>query len=333
MMRKTGGIVLGILFVWLCVIPVHAQEDGGVIVKDRASFYREVSKQILSHQESKTYITDVGSLGNDLDELLKGYYYHYDADNPTASGSYLCYYMKNWGMNCYEGGRYADGHNCKMDVQIAYKYPKEEVDAYFVKMKEVAKTLKQDTDYKSVKAVHDYLIRNYTYDCSMANRSDYEGYETGKMVCQGYCTAAFYLLSEMGISARVVLGASEDYQKDTDHAWNVVRVDGKWYNMDVTWDDSGWLPDYTFFLKNDADFYKHTREGYYDYDKDMALSSYPVRDPKRTIGGCIIFLVIIIDAAVIIQRKRQQQEAVRQQVVLVEDDFLEESFTDDRNKA
>ena len=102
--------------------------------------------------------------------------------------------------------------------------------------------------------------------------------------------------------------------------------------MDVTWDDSGWLPDYTFFLKNDADFYKHTREGYYDYDKDMALSSYPVRDPKRTIGGWIIFLVIIIDVAIIIRRRRQKQEAAMQQVVLVKDDFSEEVFSDDGDK-
>lgn len=307
-MRKIIGIILEMLFIWMCVIPVCAQDGGCVVVKDRASFYQEISKQILSHQKSKVYITDVGSLGNDLDELLNGYYYHYDADNPTASGSYLCYYMESWKVEYYKGGRYGDGHNCKMEVIISYSYPKNETDIYLKKMKELAASLKKDTDYKSVKAVHDYLIKNYEYDHSMVNRSDYDGYMTGKMVCQGYCTAAFYLLSEMGIPARVVLGSSEDYQKDTDHAWNVVRVDGKWYNMDVTWDDGGWLPDYTFFLKSDADFYQHTREGYYDYDKDMALSSYPVRDPKRTIGGCIIFLVIIIDAGMIIRRKRRQQE-------------------------
>ena len=253
-MRKIIGIILEILFIWMCVIPVCAQDGGCVIVKDRAFFYQEISKQILSHQKSKVYITDVGSLGNDLDELLKGYYYHYDADNPTASGSYLCYYMESWKVEYYKGGRYGDGHNCKMEVIISYNYPKNETDIYLKKMKELAASLKKDTDYKSVKAVHDYLIKNYEYDHSMVNRSDYDGYMTGKMVCQGYCTAAFYLLSEMGIPARVVLGSSEDYQKDTDHAWNVVRVDGKWYNMDVTWDDGGWLPDYTFFLKSDADF-------------------------------------------------------------------------------
>ena len=72
-MRKIIGIILEILFIWMCVIPVCAQDGGCVVVKDRASFYQEISKQILSHQKSKVYITDVGSLGNDLDELLNGY--------------------------------------------------------------------------------------------------------------------------------------------------------------------------------------------------------------------------------------------------------------------
>ncbi len=312
---------------WIWAVPVHAEETEGNVVANRQEFYKGLSQQILAHNESEIYITDVGSLGNDMQEVLDGYCYFHDVDNPLASGSYLCNYLDSYSMEWREGGRYGDNHNCKIEVMVEYKYSKEEMDAYFGKMHELALTLKKDTDYKSVKAVHDYIIKEYEYDRSKENRIDYEGYKTGKMVCVGYCMAAFYLLSDMGIPVRIVLGASEDYQKDPDHAWNVVKVEGKWYNMDVTWDDQGrWrLPSYNFFLKNDVDFYKHTREGRYDYDNDMALSSYSMTNPADVFYGCIGCVVIAaVGISVWIQRKKKEQEKMGQ-VIIVEDDLhLEE---------
>ena len=37
-----------------------------------------------------------------------------------------------------------------------------------------------------------------------------------------------------GIESTVVVGTNESGDS---HAWNVVKVDGKWYNLDTTWDD------------------------------------------------------------------------------------------------
>ena len=87
--------------------------------------------------------------------------------------------------------------------------------------------------------VHDYLVANTEYDK--------DGYESGKYsrdifnlygvfgnnlaVCQGYAHAASYLLNRFGVTCGV---ASSD---KANHAWNVVKINGKWYHMDVTWDD------------------------------------------------------------------------------------------------
>ena len=56
-------------------------------------------------------------------------------------------------------------------------------------------------------------------------------------VCQGYAMAYMYLLNRIGI---------ESYYCSSDtlvHGWNIVKLGGKWYHVDVTWDDIGWDTD------------------------------------------------------------------------------------------
>ena len=55
-----------------------------------------------------------------------------------------------------------------------------------------------------------------------------------KTVCRGYAYAAQYLLHELGIACTTVEGTA----KGTDHAWNLVVLDGEYYFMDVTWGNS-----------------------------------------------------------------------------------------------
>ena len=45
------------------------------------------------------------------------------------------------------------------------------------------------------------------------------------------------------------------YVKGKDHAWNMVKLKGKWYFVDVTWDDS--FGGYKYFLKGTSDFSGH----------------------------------------------------------------------------
>ncbi|MCM1178856.1 MAG: hypothetical protein NC347_01270 [Clostridium sp.] len=304
-----------ILFVMMVLLgcagqikPVQAQTDAieeeqGIIVSSTDEFYQAISRQVRDHKDVMYYDTYQGTLGADYQKILSEYEYYHNVDDLPESGSYLAYYLKHIEMVFYEGS-FTEKRNLRIEVRLTYKYDKQDVDAYFQHMKELAAELKKESDYESVKAVHDYLIRNYDYDYLHQNYLDYEGYLTGKMVCQGYCMAAFILLAEMDIPVRIVVGASEDYEADSDHAWNVVKVDGYWYNMDVTWDDEGGYkpPDYRFFLKSDADFYKHTREGWYDYDREMALVSYSM--PKTVTPGSLIPVAAVIVLVFVFVRNR-----------------------------
>ncbi|MFI3250068.1 MAG: transglutaminase domain-containing protein, partial [Eubacteriales bacterium] len=89
------------------------------------------------------------------------------------------------------------------------------------------------TDLDKVKAIHDTIINNTTYEYT-GSRSHTAAavFVDGKAVCDGYAKA-FNLLSYMaGISSMRITGYAGE-----DHAWNLVNVMGTWYHIDVTWDD------------------------------------------------------------------------------------------------
>ncbi|HIX42184.1 MAG TPA: DUF5050 domain-containing protein [Candidatus Kurthia intestinigallinarum] len=118
------------------------------------------------------------------------------------------------------------------------KAKKQQADAT---LKTIANTIKKNnkSQFDRVKAVNDYLVLNTTYGGTTDDRYTAYGLLQDKVaVCQGYATAAYALLKELGMEVRYVVGVA--YDKDgnpQDHAWNKVKVDGKWYNLDVTWND------------------------------------------------------------------------------------------------
>ena len=55
----------------------------------------------------------------------------------------------------------------------------------------------------------------------------------GRAVCEGYAEALQYLLHRVGIQSALVLGESNG----VGHEWNLVKIDGKYYYVDLTWND------------------------------------------------------------------------------------------------
>ena len=106
------------------------------------------------------------------------------------------------------------------------------------------------TDYQKELALHDWLCRHIRYDYSIGFRSacSYNGIVNGQAVCEGYSESFTELLHRAGIEAATVYGfvKSEKGIFDFGHAWNIVRIDGMWYYVDVTWDDTSPL-NYDYF--------------------------------------------------------------------------------------
>ena len=63
--------------------------------------------------------------------------------------------------------------------------------------------------------------------------------ESNLAVCAGYSAAYQYLLQRAGIRCIIIQGSAGDSEDDMDsHAWNLVELDGEWYETDCTWDDN-----------------------------------------------------------------------------------------------
>ncbi|MBR2468373.1 MAG: InlB B-repeat-containing protein [Clostridia bacterium] len=97
-------------------------------------------------------------------------------------------------------------------------------------------------DFEKIKAIYDWMIMNVQYDQYAADRciSNWEKYDAwylegvfdkGVAVCDGISKALLVLAQIENIPA--VRTTS------TNHAWNKVYIDGKWYGIDATHGDLG----------------------------------------------------------------------------------------------
>lgn len=89
-------------------------------------------------------------------------------------------------------------------------------------------------DVEKAMVLHDYIVAStsYTNKRSDRNRVSEAGvFIDHKANCQGYSVAYGILLKKAGLKVRYVVS------EEMGHMWNLVRIDNKWYNVDVTWDD------------------------------------------------------------------------------------------------
>lgn len=106
--------------------------------------------------------------------------------------------------------------------------------------------------------IHDFIVADIEYSSERyeTNTLQSEDYNMlgvvvrKKAVCQGYAEAYYYYMKKLGIPCELV--------SSSNHAWNQIQLDGKWYQVDCTWDDPTWdMPGrvrHEFFVKSDAFF-------------------------------------------------------------------------------
>lgn len=116
----------------------------------------------------------------------------------------------------------------------------------------------QWTEYDKVRYINDYLVRKCKYvtgDDSEYASTAYGCLVKGEANCEGYAKAFGLLASELDLDSVVVTGKTD---KGENHAWNQVKVDEGWYNIDVTWADTDKDDDMRlmYFMCSDADFAK-----------------------------------------------------------------------------
>lgn len=111
--------------------------------------------------------------------------------------------------------------------------------------------------------IHDWLCANVAYDYGnyLSDTIPYDSYYYAgvffnrRAVCNGYAVSFDLMCYLAGVESEYVSGYSTNSSGSTGgHAWNQVKVNGQWYQIDVTWDDPvpdrgyGVVSRYTYFL-------------------------------------------------------------------------------------
>lgn len=260
-------------------------------LKNNKHFYNqleEYSKKIYTAFENNkenmktgTYTIQLGTNFNDLlktanGEDLLGQYYQsaieaYIYDNPeifylSIDKLFLNIQKTTLGANTTydvyinsgnEANYLTDEFNSKNEVDEAINMLEQ------IKNEIISK--KTSDTYENIKMVHDYLIDNIEYDESISKQNIYNVYGAlvnKSCVCEGYARSFKYLLDNLEIPCVLVIGKATNSTGQTEnHAWNYVQLDGKWYAVDVTWDDPiirgiGILTEkqkYKYFMKTESE--------------------------------------------------------------------------------
>lgn len=256
-------------------IPMEDDEDSDIEEDEIYDSVDDVCKvvrdMLLNHEE---YIRIAMTLDtyNQLEDDVILLATAIDKKDTSKDGDYLMYSISGWSF--YREHTYIDENTetITLNMRMGYHTTLKQEKKVDTMIKSVLKSLKLEgkSDYTKVKAIHDYIIKRVSYDFTLEKYSAYNALIDKSSVCQGYASLAYRMFTEAGIKCRII-GADS-------HLWNIVKVDGKWYNIDLTWDDpntsKGPQVKYTYFLKNSKGFKDHT-----GYDKIMTKEfkkKYPI---------------------------------------------------------
>jgi hypothetical protein len=138
------------------------------------------------------------------------------------------------------------GHNITLNV--TYRLTKEQENYVDEELKKIINCIITDnmSNFEKVKAINQYLINRFEYDDSLVSNNPYSALTTGKTTCQGYAMTTYKLLKLAGIENKIIVG---DLQ-GVPHGWNLVKLNDKWYDLDITNNDA--VGSYKYFLRNDS---------------------------------------------------------------------------------
>ena len=141
------------------------------------------------------------------------------------------------------------------------------------------------TDYEKILWTHNFICDTVSYDTvhkhtpgsGHIQSTAYSALYYHTALCQGYAVLCYRLLKELGVDNRIVTGTATVSGEQQRHAWNIVKLDGSYYNLDVTMDDVDSAYDY--FLKTDEIFDKnHTVEKSLRFSYFRAVGAFPFLD-------------------------------------------------------
>lgn len=312
------SLVLSMCFSMLSIVNVQAKET---IREDHYvnPIYKDVKSSVV-HHDIQTYSLEDVEYTSDQEKLVKIFreklinresnivlYYHCDEEitqeffsnlvhqlfqkaikhtGNGKEGDYLKWHCQRWTAKATKSGNSNEGYDLNIFYGVSYLSSLEQEEKVDEEVSNLLKSLdlSNKTDYQKVKAIYDYICSNVTYDHDNLNDKSYSLKYTAyaalinkTAVCQGYASLFYRLALDAGVDTRVISG-----EAGGPHAWNIVKLNGKYYNLDSTWDAG--RSTYAYFLKNTNDFDDHVRDN--DYQSNEFIEEYPMWDESYTEIDC-----------------------------------------------
>ncbi|MDR4944252.1 S-layer homology domain-containing protein [Bacillus wiedmannii] len=223
-----------------------------------AAFKDEVQKRINAYETNITlpYKTKNGNQEEVMKTLFNAY------KEVASKNEYTNYNRSNvsYGISGSPG-------NYTFTLKITYRETKEQTEYVMKQAKAIVSSITQVgmDDHEKVKAIHDYVVKHISYDTSYKAYTAYEALVNRSAVCQGYALLTYQLLKEAGIENHFVVGTGDGQP----HAWNLVKIENKWYHLDTTFDDP--VPDeqgrvtYSYFNLSDEQIARNHEWNRSDY--------------------------------------------------------------------
>ena len=207
----------------LAARPATLAEDDNNIQAAQAMVER-VANAVKNHTETAEKV-NIKDLNLDKDLVLSTLAdLNARVEGGEAISKLSCYYSRNTGLAVAIGLEYCTAQDvAAMQVKLD-------------QLVDQANTLCQ-TDLEKVFYVHEWLVQNIAYDREHLSDNVQDDHNLrgalldGTAVCDGYAKTYALTLRKLGITGVLVTS------KDIGHAWNMVELDGNWYQVDCTWDD------------------------------------------------------------------------------------------------
>ena len=240
-MKKAFSVLITVLIL-VCSLPISAfaeeilleevvapEYDASSSTSTLSSIDEEaLSKYLLEKTKSCVASIDVSAYGlktTDVDLISKVLY----IETPEA------FHVRGFSYGYYSNGLIAYVKPTYIFTAAEYPTKLKELQTAANKLLSGVKGNNNLSDAGKLLILHDRLAIWTQYDIdSSSGESQYTAYGalvSRDAVCMGYALAYDYLLEQIGI---------DNYFCESDalnHAWNIVKVNGKWYHVDVTHDD------------------------------------------------------------------------------------------------
>ncbi len=109
------------------------------------------------------------------------------------------------------------------------------------------------SEYEKEKYIHDLLVDKITYQHNSMDQSSFSSIPNDYTVCCGYAKAFQYLMQKLEVPTYFCIGWGGEM-----HAWNIIKLEDGYYNVDCTWDDTD-PSTYDFFNVTDKNNLRHSR--------------------------------------------------------------------------